>query len=457
MIRRAPTTKPSRAVGYVRISVDRDNETSTESQEERIRAYCAAHGWGVVDLIVEPGRSAFKATRTSRPGFRRVMDLVRTGAADVLVVWKIDRAARDLRDMLDLVDELKEHGVRFVSVTESFDTSTASGRMLMQVLGSLAEMESATKSERIQAWQEQRRTNGATPTGPRPYGYRRERNRLHIDPAEAEVIREAADRVLARQSLGSIVADLEQRGVKGKNGTPLTDRALRKILIGPSIAACREVEPGVFVESTEWKPILTRKRWDRVRAFLTDPARRSGPGPGRRWLLTGIAACSRCKGDDGEPVKMRAKSPRSGREKRYTCPSCFLSIEVARTDEVVERDLLSMLDPKAWRRLRQGRPATVDSSGFEEAMQALTQRFIGGDIDATELAELAEALRLQQEVDATPPPQLPDVPDLAKAWPKLSLEQRRLVLTAATQSLTIQPWTPTRYFDPGRIVWTPVA
>jgi hypothetical protein len=320
--------------------------------------------------------------------------------------------------------------------------------MTLTVLAALAEMESATKSERVQAWQDHRRANGATPTGPRPFGYERERNELHIVEAEAAIVREAADRVLKQESLRSIQRDLEQRGVVGKNGTAISHRALRAILLGPTIAACREVDD-VFVRSDDWKPILTRAKWDKVRALLTDPTRRTTPGNRRRWLLSGIACCGNGHGPMG--IKPHSAGP------RYFCLECSLSIEAKRCDAIVQRDLLGMLDPKAWRRLRQGRPTVVDVGGFETAMQALTARFVAGDIDAAHLGELADQLRRQQEGASTPPPPLPDVPNLTKAWPKLTREQKRLVLSAATESLTIKPWTPSPKFDETRIVWVPVA
>jgi DNA invertase Pin-like site-specific DNA recombinase len=443
---------PKRAVGYVRVSVDRAEETSTATQEERIRAYCLAHGWEVVDVIVEPGRSAYKASRSSRPGFGKAMALVTAGAADVLVVWKLDRACRDTVDTLLLVDELAGYGAQFVSVTEGFDTSTATGRMILTVLAALAEMESATKSERTQAWQEHRRAAGAVPTGPRPYGYRRggpdNPNVLTIDEAEAEVIREAADRVVAGQSLRSIVADLAQRGVTSSKGTLITPRTLRGVLLNPTVVACREVDGGGFVRSNGWDPILTLKQWDDVRAILSDPNRRTGPGSARRWLLTGIAVCGRCE----DTVTMGVKPHMAG--PRYSCPVCTLSINAVKTDELVEGALLALLDRKAWRRLRQGQTVGADTSGFEEAMAELTARFVAGDLSGDEVGKLADALR--QEVTVAPPPSLPDVDDLAKAWSELDIEQRRLVFITATESLTILPTQYRPGFDESRVQWVPV-
>jgi site-specific DNA recombinase len=453
---RTHPTKPTRAVCYVRISVDRDDETSTETQEERVRAYCKAQGWRIADVIVEPGRSAYKVSRSSRPGFRRAMALIESGAADVLVVWKIDRAARNTVDTLKLVEELASHGARLVSVTEHFDTNTAAGEMTLTMLAGLARMESATKSERIEAWHEGRTAAGRPPTGPRPLGYERQRNRLVIDKAEAAVIRKAARQLLAGKSLRSIVGDLAAAGVVGTRGTAISQRGLRKVLLSPTTAACREVSEGVFVESSEWKPILDRQTWEEVRKVLLDPARRSNHSTGRRHLLAGIIRCSRCLDTDSGGW-MRSMSGRNG--VRYACPKCYLSIDAGQTEDVVQRDLLAMLDPKTWRRLRQGRPiATVrNGAATEKALEELSARFMAGDIDATEFADLADALRRQYEVDSAPPRPLPNVVDVAKAWPRFTLEQRRLILMAATESLTIEPWTPTGgVFDESRIVWTPV-
>jgi DNA invertase Pin-like site-specific DNA recombinase len=444
--------QPRRAVGYVRVSVDRAEETSTETQEESIRAYCTAHGSQVVDVIVEAGRSAYKASRTSRPGFKKVMRLVQSGAADMVIVWKIDRACRNTEDTLALVRELAGHGAQFASVTEHFDTSTPSGKMMLTVLAALAEMESATKSERIMAWQEKRLADGATPTGPRPYGYRRERNRLLVNLDEAGVIRHAANEVLAGTSLNQIAKDLAAVKVKGKSGKPLSFRAVKSILIGPTVAGCREMRPGVFEPSDQWEAILDLDSWRAVRAILTDPARRTNTTNKPRWLLSGIATCSQCKDEDGHPVSLKISSHQVG--PRYRCPECSLSIEAPRTDKLIEDALLGLLDRKRWRRLRQGQDIGADISGFEEAMGKLTSRFVAGDLTGEEMGRLADALR--QETTATPHPSLPDVEDLTKAWPLLPIEQRRLVMAAATESLRILPWLHRNGFDDERVQWVPV-
>lgn len=434
----------------MRVSKDRESETSTLTQAQRIAAYCQAMGWVLVQTITEPGRSAYKASRSARPGFRKAREIIGAGAADTLIVWKIDRACRSTADTLDLVDELSAAGAGFVSVTESFDTSTPAGRLTMTVLAALAELESATKSERVSEWQHYRRSTGATPTGQRPFGYRRERNRLVVDESEAAIVREAAALVLDGGSLRGLAATMAERDIVGKNGRPLTNRGWRVILTSPTIAGCREVDD-TLVPSDAWEPIIDVEQLLDLRSLLLDPQRRSTTARDRRWLLVGIARCGRCS--DDTPMICR---PHSVSPPRYVCPTCTLSIEAERTEKLVSDDLLDLLDVDAWRRLRAGVVEPADTAAYDDAMTELVDRFGAGEVDATTFADMAEGLRRQRNAATTERPALPDVDDVRRAWPTLDVNARRLVLSAATESLVIEAARRgLNRFDSERVRWTP--
>jgi hypothetical protein len=131
-------------------------------------------------------------------------------------------------------------------------------------------------------------------------------------------------------------------------------------------------------------------------------------------------------------------------------------VSVPLTDAHVEGLLLGLLDRKAWRALRRGQSVGDTDTGFDEAMSTLTDKFVAGDIDGTELGRLADALRAEA-ASAPPPPALPDVDDLHKAWPQLDVAARRLVLSACTESLTVLPSGPRlNRFDGDRIKWVSV-
>jgi DNA invertase Pin-like site-specific DNA recombinase len=416
----------------VRVSVSRTDETSTTTQAEKIRAYSSAHDLDLVEVFVDNGRSGYKQSRATRPGLRRARELIRAGAADVLVVWKLDRVVRNARDLLNLIHDLEADGGSFASVTDHIDTSSASGRFMLTMLGAVAQLESDIKSEQAGAWHEHRRLTGAVPLGPRPYGYCREHNRLLIDEHEAAVIREAAEAVLAGESLRSLVARLNA-GVPAGTRT-LTSRGLRYALLGPTIAGMRAVGAR-FVASEEWEPILDRATWEAVGAVLGDPARRTGSTNARRWLLAGLAECGRC----GEP--MRSKTHTTGT--RYVCIGCAQSIGAAAADAVVERVVLGALDPKAWKKLRARGTAPIDTEALErELAQLAERRFLpptDGGITAVEWEVLRAGILGQLTEAAAEPVALPDVDDPRTAWPELPLDARRVIVTAVATRITIGP------------------
>jgi DNA invertase Pin-like site-specific DNA recombinase len=432
-----------RAVGYVRISVDRDDETSTTTQEASIRAWCAAQGVELVDVIVEPGRSAFKASRSSRPGIRKAMAMVEAGAADAFVCWALDRCARNTRDLLEFVeDDLHIHGATFVSVTQQFDTFTPMGKVFMTIIAALAELESATKSQRITEWQTHRRATGATPTGPRPYGYRRERNMLVVDEGEAAIVKRIAAAVLAGESLRSIVRRLNGEGLITARGTPFNTRGVRANLVGPTVAGLRELD-GEYVPGS-WEAILDRRTWDDVRAVLLDPKRSSGgSGLPRRWLLSGLATCSR----DGNVMQARPHA----RGTRYVCDTCLLSVDAVKAEEVVETAVLGLLSPRVWKRLRrQGRH--VDTTQLQERLLQLAHQRADHEITEEVWTVLNAGVMRDLDEATAEPITLPNVDDIRAAWGDLPLDARRLVIDA-TVNVTVTP-TPkngTNRFDPDRI------
>jgi len=288
-----------RVVGYVRISRDRENETSTETQRSAIEAYCVTRGWELVKVITEPGRSAFKSSRTSRPGFREAMQLISTGAADAFVIWKVDSAARNTLDLLTLVRDLEDQGAEFASVTEQFDTSTSMGRTMMTMVAALAELESAQKSDRATEWHRHRRLTGAAPAGPAALGYRKPRpNVLEPDPDVAPLVADAAASIAGGASVLSAVKALNAAGVK------ISHRGLTTALRSPTmigmVAMSDEALPrrggarvldGVELVPGDWPAIIERDVWEQVRAVLDTPGRQTNTGNALRWPLVPIARC----------------------------------------------------------------------------------------------------------------------------------------------------------------------
>ena len=154
-----------RIVGYVRVSLD-DQGISLEAQEAKIGAYCVAMDWPVSEVIRDPGRSA----RTlERPGIGNLLAQVRRGEIERIIVAKLDRLTRSMKDLAELLDLFAKTGTALVSIGETLDTSTAAGRMVTNMLGVLAQWERETCAERtsgaLSHKRQQRQAYGRTPFG----------------------------------------------------------------------------------------------------------------------------------------------------------------------------------------------------------------------------------------------------------------------------------------------------
>jgi len=435
--------KPRRAVIYVRISRDRDEQTSTESQEAAARAYCAAHGWTVVEVIVERGRSAFKESRANRPGMKRAMGVIVGGAADTFVVWKLDRAARNARDLLNFVHDLEGHEADFASVTESFDTTTPMGRAMLTIVAALAEMESAQKSERAQGWHEHRRTNGVAPTGKAAFGYiRTGANTLELDPVNAPLLRAAARRVANGGTINSTVKWLQDEGAT------VTRSGLLATLRSPTIAGLVALAPlsrkngERFVldpaNLTEggWTPIVDREEWEVVQVVLSDPARRKDyAGNGRVYPLRSITRCA-C----GSGMRLQPDN-RTHQATRYKCidsPKCHNGITQQPVDDAVEAAVLDRLDDATWRSLRASGAATgPDPAEVEAKLERMWKLVVADQIDMDEYAEARMVWRGQMVQGGTL--DLPDVASVREAWEDFGPEERHLVFRRVIKSLIIRP------------------
>ena len=140
---------------YARVSTTRDQKP--EVQVDELRKYCAARGWDVVIEIVDQG---FSGKTDQRPGFKQLMTLVRSRKVDVVIVVKLDRLFRSLKHLVVTLQDFSELGVEFVSLRDQMDMTTASGRLLLHVIGAMAEFEAELIRERTLAGLDHARSKG---------------------------------------------------------------------------------------------------------------------------------------------------------------------------------------------------------------------------------------------------------------------------------------------------------
>ncbi|WP_220182829.1 recombinase family protein [Sphaerisporangium album] len=179
-----------RAAICCRISQDRAGAgLGVARQETDCRALIERRGWQVADVYPDNDVSAYLGS--PRPAWRRLLSDIEAGTVDAIVCWHVDRLTRSLRELEDVIDLADRRGIELATVTGEIDLATPTGRLIARMLGAAARHEAEHKAER----QKRQRRQTAEGGGMRPYGYAEDR--VTVIDEEAQVIREAARRVLA--------------------------------------------------------------------------------------------------------------------------------------------------------------------------------------------------------------------------------------------------------------------
>jgi len=236
--RRSQRPEDRRTVAYVRVSTEDQatNGVSLDAQEARIAAYAVAMGFEVSEVIRDAGASA---KSLQRPGIAKVLDGVRAGTIGRVVILKLDRMTRSTRDLATLLDLFAANDAALVSVGEHLDTASAAGRMVVNMLGVVAQWEREAIGERTATALAHKRRAGNV-YGPTPFGYRREGATLLPVVAEQAALREAQRLDTEGASFREIAAMLTARGVmphRGKAWYASTVRAILRSRIASEAAA----------------------------------------------------------------------------------------------------------------------------------------------------------------------------------------------------------------------------
>ena len=157
-------------IGYVRVSTDRQAEqgVSLEAQEAKIRAMATVQGAELIDVIVDGGESA---KSLNRPGLQRLMGLVNGGKVQAVIVAKLDRLTRSVKDLCGLLELFEKRKVALISVAEALDTGSAAGRLVITIMGAVSQWEREAIGERTRDALRHKRGNGER-VGNIEFGYR---------------------------------------------------------------------------------------------------------------------------------------------------------------------------------------------------------------------------------------------------------------------------------------------
>ena len=224
----APTI---RAVGYVRVSTTQQAETgvSLDTQTEKIRAMAVVQDAELDDVIIDAGASA---KDLNRPGLVRVLALVEKRHVDAVIVAKLDRLTRSVRDLGELLERFERRGVSLVSVAESLDTGTAAGRLVLNVMASVSQWEREVIGERTREALAHKKSQGQR-IGTVPFGYALadDGRTLVQQPDEQATLSLLLEYRAAGFSLRAIATELNRRGLRTRSGVAWRHEYVRNLLI----------------------------------------------------------------------------------------------------------------------------------------------------------------------------------------------------------------------------------
>jgi DNA invertase Pin-like site-specific DNA recombinase len=203
------TSTARQTIGYARVSTDRQ-DLSLDAQQAKIRAMAALHD-KTLEMIVD----AQSAKSLDRPGMVRLLALVDSGAVDTVIIAKLDRLTRSVKDLAELLERFAKHDVSLVSVAESLDTGSASGRLVLNIMVSVAQWEREAIGERTATALQHKRTNRQV-FNHTPYGYSRAGDALVASADEQAVIIRIRALRSAGETLDAIAGTLNSDAIPTK-------------------------------------------------------------------------------------------------------------------------------------------------------------------------------------------------------------------------------------------------
>src|SRR3984885_2332445 len=219
-----------KTVGYVRVSTDKRAERgcSLEAQAEKIRAMALVQSAELSDIIVESGESA---KSLNRPGMAKLLAMVDAGKVKAVIVAKLDRLTRSVKDLCELLERFERKSVALVSVAESLDPGSAAGRLVLNIMTAVSQWEREAIGERTRDALRHKRSQGHR-VGNIPFGSRLggDGQRLEPDPAEQQALAKIRDLRKQGQTLRGIAATLNHRAYRTRRGTPWRLESVARVL-----------------------------------------------------------------------------------------------------------------------------------------------------------------------------------------------------------------------------------
>ena len=299
---------------YTRVSTDNQvegNFNSCESQKEKIKSFIKSQDKMVVyGVFSDPG---FTGANLERPALQKMLQAIKERQIDMVIVYKMDRLTRSPKDFYHLIELFEKCNVGFISVTERFDTSTPSGRLLRNIMLTFAQFERELASERVKDKMHQRAQKGMWNGGTVPFGYEKENKKLIINEDEANMLKKIYGLYIETGSLGRIL----NARFKGRNGKPLSKNTLYYMLRNINYTGkmryggkvTEGIHPAIISEAVFTRAQELHGSKDKPTTF------------NKKYLFSGLLKCSEC-GSHMTPCHTKKQNKNRKNKTRYYYYRC---------------------------------------------------------------------------------------------------------------------------------------
>lgn len=309
-----------KAALYARVSTDEQAKDgySIGAQCKKLQQYAELNDWES-ELYVDDG---YSAKDLNRPQINKLFKAIEEGKIKTVVIYKLDRITRNVRNLYELMDLFDKSDCKLISLTESLDTSSASGRFFITMLGAMAQWERETIGERTFVGMKEAIKSGKV-NSKAPFGYTRKKDSFIINESEANMVKTMFEKYDRGIGVDTIIKDFQKEGLipmdKVWDPTKIFRILENRVYIGEYVVTFRDGE--VYVNSSVFLPIISNELFDSVQDVLKRKKKFHTRVKGTSRIFSGVLTCKNCGGEifGDNPVGYRYRCKNKFKLEGCTC------------------------------------------------------------------------------------------------------------------------------------------
>jgi len=337
--------KKLKAALYIRVSTEEQaiDGQSASAQAETLKQYCYAFGIEIFDIYMDMGISG-KSLKDRNELIRLISDCSNS-LFDMVLVWKISRLSRNLKDLLYLIDIFEKHKVHFASCSEKFDTGTPVGRMTLQLLGSIAEFERNTIVENVKLGLKEYARKGGKASS--VLGYDNIDKKLIVNESEAKIVKLIFSLYTnAGFSFSEIANYLDGLGYRTKRGSKFRSSSISYIIRNPVYIGINRHSVNTKSEYSirnAHESIISAEQWNKAQNIVPKLKKSKVSNSCHPDQTPIKVTCLKCN----SPMKIFYAHSKGKKYKYMRCLSCSNYINVERLRKAVAKAIIAIIDDKA--------------------------------------------------------------------------------------------------------------